>query len=303
MKLLNEKFTNKRLDEIIKFIDNTASVVQKVWGWDTGRFIDWYWGNNYLKAESNKNWYSENCEIFLLNDQIVALLISEDGGKDFCILTKDKDIQLLGLVLNWLLKNKAEKRGGISFEVSDKEIWLSDHLRTRGFKETQNCCHEWEYDLTAILPSTNLPNGFTIKNLVDSDDKMIKEIADVIKDSFDPDESINQINRILKNISQNPKFMPELSICALNPSGKVVAYCRGTVNPETGICGIDPVCCHSDYRRLGLAKAVVNKCFIKQKELGGKFSYIGSAPIPEPSTFLYRSLKPKSYTTSSVWEY
>ena len=70
-----------------------------------------------------------------------------------------------------------------------------------------------------------------------------------------------------------------------------------------GVCGIDPVCTHPDFQRLGLGRAVVQRCFANQRAVGGQFSYIGSQPEPAPGTFLYRSLGPKSRTVSSAWTY
>ncbi len=96
-------------------------------------------------------------------------------------------------------------------------------------------------------------------------------------------------------------FRPELSVFARSPDGRIAAYCRGTVNPDNGVCGIDPVCTHPDYRGMGLAKAVVHACFRRQRGLGGRYCYIGSAPEPALSTFLYRSLGPVGRTVTCAW--
>jgi ribosomal protein S18 acetylase RimI-like enzyme len=81
----------------------------------------------------------------------------------------------------------------------------------------------------------------------------------------------------------------------------VASYCRGTVDPGNGVCGIDPVATHPDFQRMGVATAVVRACFRTQAELGGRLSYIGSAAEPAPSTFLYRSLGPQRKYTFSSW--
>ena len=96
-------------------------------------------------------------------------------------------------------------------------------------------------------------------------------------------------------------FRPELSVYVRSPEGTIVAYCRGTADPDNGVCGIDPVCTDPDFQRLGLGKAVVERCFANQRAVGGRFSYIGSLPEPAPGTFLYRSLGPRSRTDLSTW--
>ena len=90
-------------------------------------------------------------------------------------------------------------------------------------------------------------------------------------------------------------------VIARSPEGRIAAYCRGTVDPDSGVCGIDPVVCHPDFQRMGLSKALVHTCFRTQRALGGRFSYIGSAPEPAPGTYLYRSLGPSSRTATRTW--
>ena len=107
----------------------------------------------------------------------------------------------------------------------------------------------------------------------------------------------------LLSLEENPMFRPELSVFARSPEGTIAAYCRGTADADNGVCGIDPVCTHPDFQRLGLGKAVVQRCFANQRALGGRFSYIGSRPEPAPGTFLYRSLGPKGRTVTSTWTY
>lgn len=97
-------------------------------------------------------------------------------------------------------------------------------------------------------------------------------------------------------------FRPELSVYAVSPEGTVAAYCRGTVDADNGVCGIDPVCTHPDFQRLGLGKAVVQRCFANQRSAGGRFAYIGSEAEPAPGTFLYKSLGPSSRTVCSTWK-
>jgi ribosomal protein S18 acetylase RimI-like enzyme len=96
-------------------------------------------------------------------------------------------------------------------------------------------------------------------------------------------------------------FRPELSVVARSPRGRIAAYCRGTVDPRNGVGGIDPVCCDPDFRRMGLARAVVQACFRAQRDLGGRVSYIGSDREPAPGVHLYRSLGPSRQFDFCRW--
>jgi len=81
----------------------------------------------------------------------------------------------------------------------------------------------------------------------------------------------------------------------------VAAYCRGTVDPDSGVCGIEPVCTHPDYRRLCMGKAVVQACMATQRSLGGRFAHIGLAAEPAPGTYLYGSLGPVDRIDGCRW--
>ena len=96
-------------------------------------------------------------------------------------------------------------------------------------------------------------------------------------------------------------YDPRLSVFVIAPDGRVAAYCRGEVDPDNGICGIDPVCTHPDFQKKGLGRAVVVRCLETQKRLGGRFSFIGSGPEPAPGIHLYRSLGPSTVRPACAW--
>ena len=57
---------------------------------------------------------------------------------------------------------------------------------------------------------------------------------------------------------------------------------------------IEPVVTHSDYRRRGLAQAVVRECFQRMKAGGIATVRIASVAEPAVGNFLYESLGPTS---------
>ncbi len=164
--------------------------------------------------------------------------------------------------------------------------------------EERNTGIEWEYDLAAVETEVAVPDGFVVESLAADGAVTLGAISDCIRAAFG---SEHDATPTLESITSNPMYRPELSVYARTGDGRVAAYCRGTVDPINGVSGIDPVCTHPDFGRLGLAKAVVRTCFRTQRDLGGRVSFIGSAPEPEPSTFLYRSLGPAHARRGSTW--
>jgi hypothetical protein len=202
------------------------------------------------------------------------------------------------VVLDWLDESRVGSGIGISFEFSDTAEWLRDVFRAAGLRERADTGHEWEYDLSRLPDSLRIPEGFSIESLTDDRSEARAGIAECVRTAFN---ATHDVQAALRSLEENPMFRPDLSVFARSPDGRIAAYCRGTVNPINGVCGIDPVCCDPDYQRMGLSKAIVQSCFLRQGALGGRFCYIGSASEPAPSTFLYRSLGPTARTVDCTW--
>jgi GNAT superfamily N-acetyltransferase len=294
--LAPEPLADDTLAEVIDFVHGSNPFAQRMWGWDSGRFMDWRWGSNARREAEAPGWFAANCRLFRDGGRIRALWVAEGGGADSCILTPNADVEAVRFVLGRL---EVERTGvGMSFEISDAATWLHDLFRTAGLQEAKATGHEWEYDLNRRVDITPVPDGFMIGSLRDERDADYAGIAECIAAAFG---SEHDVTTTLRSIERNPMFRPELSVFVRSPDRRIAAYCRGTVNSDNGVCGIDPVCTHPDFQRMGLAKAAVATCFERQRALGGRFSYIGSAPEPAPSTFLYRSLGPSSRTLNSTW--
>jgi GNAT superfamily N-acetyltransferase len=296
--LSSEALTSSNLDEVVAFFRRSNPFAQDNWGWDTGRFIDWRWGSNTLREAASPGWFSAHCRIFRDGAAIRVVAIAEYGREDVCIITGTEDSASVRHVLAWLTNHRAGRGISLRLEISDTAEWLRTVFRESGLEEEANTGHEWEYELHAVSERSQLPDDFTIESLIDDQERDYDGIAECIQKAFNTDHDLQSA---LRSLESNPMFRPELSVFARSPHGRIAAYCRGTVDADNGVCGIDPVCCHPDFQRMGLSKAIVQTCFRRQRELGGRLCYIGSAPEPSPATYLYRSLGPTNRTTYCVW--
>ena len=302
MELREEPLTDETLGEVVAFIRRSNPFAQKALGWDTGRFMDFRWADNAVRAAADPGWFGRHCRVFRAGDVIRAVAVGEDGGDAESIITSGEDSVAVDHVLPRLIERHRERGAGLSFQVSDAEKWLRDIFVAAGLTEEKVTGHEWEYDLAVVAEPAPVATGFTIETLDGAADRaaIYTGISECFGKAFG--READGVPALL-SLEQNPMFRPELSVVARSPEGTVVAYCRGTADSDNGVCGIDPVCTHPEFQRLGLASAVVQRCFANQRALGGRFSYIGSLPEPAPGTFLYRSLGPKSRTVASTWTY
>jgi len=299
MELSQKPLTSANLDEVFSFFKLASPFAQKAWGWDAGRFVDWRWGANSVRHGANSDWFSEHCHVFRQGDAIRAVSVAESGREVECIVTPREDIGAVTETLGWLTEHHAEAGIGLSFDVSESARWLKTILGTSGLVEEAVTEVAWEYALGDVPQDSAVAPGFLIESLGSDREGDYPGIAECIQSAFN---SKHDVHGALLSLEANPLFVPELSVIARSPTGRIAAYCRGTVDRETGVASIDPVCCHPEFQRKGLAKAVVQQCFRTQRDLGGQFSYIGSAPEPAPGTFLYRSLTPNDMTLYHRWK-
>jgi ribosomal protein S18 acetylase RimI-like enzyme len=298
MHLDDEPLTGENLDAVVAFARRSNPFAQRNWGWDAGRFMDWRWGSNTRSEAEHPGWFADHCRVFRSDGRLAAVAIAEYGGEDVCVITEGPDAAVVESVFAALIERRTDDGVGLRFEVADTAAWLRPVFDRFGFVETPRTGTEWEYELAGVPDSSCAPAGFMIESLAEDRSATYDGIAECVRRAFN---SEHDIRSALESLEANPMFRAELSVFARSPDGRIAAYCRGTVDPGNGVCGIDPVCTDPDFRRLGLGRAVVQQCFRTLRSLGGLFCYIGSAPEPAPSTYLYQSLDPFSKTVFSKW--
>lgn len=298
MMLTSEPLSDDTLAEVFEFIRSANPFAQHTWGWDTGRFVDWRWGSNTEHEREHPGWFATHARMFRSKGTIRAVRIAESGARDVCIITSRPDPDLVAAILADLIAERTKAGTGFNLDVLDTPPWLEAVLRDNGLTPQPDAGHEWEYALARTDMAYGLPDDFEMQNLATGPDDAYSGIASCIAAAFGTDYDIVPG---LRSLEENPLYRPELSSFVRAPDGRVAAYCRGTVDPTNGVGGIDPVCTHPDFQRLGLGKAVVRACFSTQRDLGGRFTYIGSAAEPAPGTRLYRGLGPSRRLDYASW--
>lgn len=290
--------TTDSIDDVVAFMREANPFAERTWGWDTGRFVDWRWGGNTAREAAQPGWFSRHGRFVASAGEIQALVISEYGDTDLCIITKQAEHELVAAILSAVIDERRQEERSLSLEAATRSEWLREVFIEEGLDEHTGVSHEWEFDLTTDLEPSAPPAGFEMSSLADARPGDREGIADCISAAFG---TSHDVAHGLRSIEANPLFRPELSVYVRSPDGRVAAYCRGSADPGNGVCGIDPVCTHPDFQRLGLARTVVLRCFEQQRGLGGESAFIGSAPEPAPGNRLYRALGPRQRIDMSSW--
>ncbi len=285
------------LDEAIRFLQSANPFAEHTWGWETGRFIDWRWAGNTLRDLERPGFFERHGTVVRrgsAGNAIVALVVSEYGADDHCIVTAREDASLVDSALEWLIDRR--EGTGLSLLPADDASWVHEVLTARGFEKGELVEASWQFDVTGLEGPTEPPEGFVIDSLAGEAD--FPEIQICLEGAFGGGRDRIPV---LRSLAGNPLFRPELNIVARSPDGRIGAYCRGTVDPTTGVGGIDPVATHPDFQGRGLGQSIVETCFAAQARLGGREIYIGSAPEGSAGSRLYRKLGPEAMRTFSLW--
>ncbi len=281
------------LDEAVAFVKSANPFAQHTWGWDAGRFIDFRWGGNINRDAAEPGFFERNGTVVRRGGEIVALVLAEDGGDDHCILTAREDPELL----DWALRNLLDRRRGERLVLlpADDATWVHEVIARHGFVKGEVAGLEWGYDLDDV-PEPIEPEGFVVDAIRGPED--YAGIGRCLEGAFG---GTRDRTPVLASLATNPMYQRKLSVVARAANGDIAAYCKGEVDPGTGVAGIDPVATRPDYQRRSLGKAVVLRCFAEQRRLGGTTSFIGSEPEGSAGSRLYRSLNPVSTMAHSEW--
>ena len=281
------------LGEAVAFVRSANPFAKHTWGWDAGRFIDFRWGGNVLREQADPGFFERNCMVVRRAGEIVALVVAETGETDHCILTAREQPD----VLDWALRDLLARGDGVPVALlpSDEAVWVHQVISGNGFVRGEPAGLEWGYDLGDV-PEPFEPDGFVVEAIRGPED--YAGIDRCLQGAFG---GSRDRTAVLASLATNPMYERELSVVARASNGDIAAYCKGEVDPVTGVAGIDPVGTRPDYQRRGLGKAVVLRCFAEQRRLGGTTSFIGSEPAGSAGSKLYRSLNPVSMVTHSEW--
>ena len=290
MKITDSSFTNNDAEynlikELLLEIETYPDMDNN---WDPGR-MDW-WRYNY-HAEKSIDFFQANAHYWKTEtDQVVGLFISEYGQDDFFIVVHPSFWALFSEILNWGLEVWARGKTKISTSVftydQQKIAWLMD----ANFYEDGHEANVRTYTLRPYNFSYTLKPAFKLLTFAEYGN--YESRVKLVHNAFN-NPSYSEAR--LRSLQSSPTYQPELDLVIVNPQGESIAYCMGWVeenDPQAGY--IEPMGVHSDYRRLGLGKALAKECFKRLSNLGVERATIASLAEPDISNFLYESLNPVS---------
>lgn len=139
---------------------------------------------------------------------------------------------------------------------------------------------EWGEDISVYtlkngVPVPQLSPSFTIQSMADEND--LEKRRKAFGRGFNHEDPIKWPSLYsYQELQRAPDYRPELDLYVKSPDGEFVSFCIVWWDAKNQIATLEPVGTVPDYRRKGLAKAVVYEGIRRAAALGAKRVLVGS---------------------------
>lgn len=262
--------------------------------WCLGRLVDWKYAR-YENKRAFASFCEENAHLwFAAFGELAGFVVSESGDAGFHILTLEGYRFLYEEMLEWVLctwKGRASQDSHLSTEVTEHQDREMKVLERYGFR-VEAPFFTRRFDLTKeLLPRSPLEAGFVIVDMHSHPDDraqaFLRANAFQGKSDLTEDELQNRL-KYYNHSCNGPIYHPQTDICVMAEDGRFVTGCEALVNVPALEADIERVCTHSDFRQRGFARAAIQECLYRLKDMGIRNAYITG--YSEAAIALYGSL-------------
>ncbi len=242
--------------------------------WLFSRLGDWKF-SMWNGRKANPEYFSNNAHLWLdAAGELLGFVIDEDGDEIFFIITRHDQIHLYPEMLEWAIDHWRPLYQGLKTEVHEFQAEELAWLKQRGFTTPGVAATTRAYDLTSMDENKAvLPAGFKIVNMLENTDLHARALLS-LEGYVEPEKLTDALIARLNSSRMSPAYDPQFDLSVVTPEGAHVATCVGYGDPGSRVAEIEKVRTYSQYRRQGLAEAVIRECFQRLKESGIDRAYI-----------------------------
>jgi GNAT superfamily N-acetyltransferase len=271
--------------------------------WSLGRMVDWKYGL-YENKLSVAGFWDKNAHLWFDGfGELAALAISEDGDAGFAIITAGHYRFLFEELLQWVVGSWSERGPRFSIEITELQAIEARVLQRFGF-EYRSTFYARRFDLS-VEPVKRFPlaPGFVIVDMLTHpnyrEQRILRAEAFSGKSPLAEEELQRQLE-FYNHIHASPIYHPWCDLCVMAEDGRFVAGCEALIDARNGAADIERVCTHSRFRKRGFARAVIQECLDRLRDMGMSTAYI-TGYSPE-AIALYGSLDAVEESKSFIYE-
>jgi len=254
--------------------------------WLIGRLDNWRYAALTARIRTEPYFYQRNAHLWRKDHgQLIGFFVSENGKEYFELQVHPDYRSIEEEMLKWVIDNWSTGKNEIV-----TNIYVHDTARIRLLEKFSFVCQgvvgvDYRYHTKDYVDDVATEDDFRIESFSESYDfesRIESERLTFGRDSLD--------REWFETKAIAPGYSSDWDLVVIEPNGQVVAFCVAWLDEENSVAEIDPVGTHPDYRKRGLAKALLTTCFARLNRHG-----IAKAQIQgfsEPGKNLYRSLMP-----------
>lgn len=289
-------------NRLSRFILQHNNELRRYSTWCIGRFVDWKYGL-YENKTAVPAFCDNNAHLWFDGFQELAgFAISESGDAGFAIITKAGYRFLFVEMVQWVLANWGE-RGALSIEITEHQALEAGVLERLGFRQKATFFTQ-QFDLTQPLPARfPLEEGFSIVDMAAHPDYKAQRI---LRDNAfrgtvpDTEEALRREMLFYNHSHAGPIYHPQTDLCVMAADGRFVSGCEALIDAWNAEADVERVCTHSSFRQRGFARAVIQECLYRLRDMGLRKAYITG--YSQAAMRLYASLGAAAAMESSVYE-
>ena len=164
--------------------------------------------------------------------------------------------------------------------VAEGDDDLRDLVLARGYEPTERIGYDLVFDLAAEPDGPDLPRGFEMISLTPA---LAEAYIAMHRAAWARPNTPSSYDRRLHDlVTAMPDFRYELVPIVRSPNGTLAAYCMSWWDPRSASVEIEPLGTHPDFRRRGLARAIVREVMRRAWTLRAKYVLVfGTSANPE----------------------
>ncbi|HKM34149.1 MAG TPA: GNAT family N-acetyltransferase [Lachnospiraceae bacterium] len=280
MRIYNRPFDEKQNDykKMWEFLVQDYSDKKDQFIWTIGRLGDWKYGC-WNEQKCFPSFMRKNAQVWLNQEELVGFVISENCDNGFTVFAKKGYEFLYSEMLQWVKSSWKDREGEMSTQASEYSDEYIKILEKEGFVWRGQEEISRLYKLSdKVKEGIILDSEFTIEDMLQHPDLEGKAI--LYNDAWRNGSKVTSYDMLRYEYNrESPCFHPKFDLSIVNKNGLHVASCVAFIDYQNHYAEIEKVCSHSEYKRKGLAEAVIRECFRRVYNEGVEYAYIGGSSV------------------------
>lgn len=230
-----------------------------------------------LPEQDIRLWYNEADKL-----RALAWFDPPNSGDILCHPTVDRTVVEPAL-LEWL-ENKARSQNVADFTVVafESDSLREELLTARGYQKQSDFLHHMQRQLDHPIVTADIKEGYFVSTTAAAD---LLSLSNAIASVFGSDPKPVSAYEALRS---SPFYRNDLDIVIKSERGEVVAFCLAWLDEKNKVGLLEPVGCHPEHRRLGLASAAVRTALKALKSADAQTSVLHHAGDSHSAFKLYK---------------